>query len=98
MTPEKWLGEATKGELLVTIPDRLFKIVIKTSETPDEIDVLAFYYPQNGRGYSKGSYDHTKYMVSIDWVEKRTKLDFLTSLNDEYEKKVERTKTRPMWE
>lgn len=96
--PRKTIGEQTKGELLVAIPDGLFKIVIKNSEAPGEIDVLAFYYPQTGRGFKKKPYDHEKRMVSIDWIEKRSNLDFLTTLDDEYEKDIERKKTRPMWE
>lgn len=98
LTPRKWIGEISKGELPVAIPDGLFKIVIKNSEVSGEIDILAFYYPHNGRGYSKGPFDHSKYMVSIDWIEKRTGLDFLTTLDDEYEKAIERKKTRLMWE
>lgn len=98
LKPRKWIGEVSKGELPVAIPDGLFKIVIKDSDVSGEIDILAFYYPHEGRGYSKGPHDHSKRMVSIDWIEKRTGLDFLTSLDDEYEIKVERKKNKPMWE
>jgi len=96
--PRKWIGEISKGELPVAIPDGLFKIVIKNSEVSGEIDTLAFYYPHDEEGYSKGPYDHSKYLKSIDWIEKQTGLDFLTALDDEYERKVERKKNKPIWE
>jgi len=97
-TPSKWIGEIGKGELPVAIPDGLFKIIIKDSETEGEVDVLAFYYPHGGRDYKKGPFDHAKRLVSVNWIEKRTGLDFLTVLDDEYEEKVERKKTKPLWE
>lgn len=93
-TPTRWLGEKVKGEMLIAIPDRLFKIVIKESGD-GSIDTLAFIYPQDApRG---APYDHKPYMTSIDFIEKKTGLDFLTTLPDATEKRIEGQKTEELW-
>ncbi len=81
----------------IAIPDALFKIVIKESQVPNRPDVLAFIYPQEGENYRRGPFDHTEYLTSVDGVEARTGLDFLTSLSDDAETVVERLIPTALW-
>ena len=97
-TPEIWLGEKQKGEMLIAIPNALFKIVVKESTDANRPSVLAFIYPQTGPGYNKGPFDHLMYLVSVDEVEERTRLDFLTALPDSDEAAVEGDKAENLWE
>jgi len=94
-TPLEWLGE--EGEMRIAIPDALFKIVIKESQDSNRPDVLAFIYPQEGENYRRGPFDHAEYLTSVDGVEARTGLDFLTSLADDDEAVVERLIPTALW-
>lgn len=94
-TPRAWLGEPEKGEIPVAIPDALFKIVIRESENPDRPDVLAFIYPQD---VAKGKpYDHTPFMTTVDVIERKTGIDFLTVLPDAIESEIEAGKPENLW-
>lgn len=94
-TPTAWIGEPRKGEMLVAIPDKLFKIVIRATPDPNRPEVLAFVYPQDvKRGKS---YDHRPYLRSIDFIEEKTGLDFLTSLPAAMERQIEKKKATTLW-
>ena len=94
-TPSDWLGE--EGEMKIAIPDALFKIVIKESQNPNRPDVLAFIYPQEGENYRSGPFDHTEYLISVNGVEARTGLNFLTSLPDQDEDAIEQIIPTALW-
>lgn len=96
--PRRWLGEKSKGEMLIAIPDALFKIVIRVSANPDRPHVLAFVYPQKGQSYTKSPFSHKKFLKSVDDVEKLTGLDFLTALPDADEKEVEKAAAIALWD
>jgi endonuclease G, mitochondrial len=82
----------------VAIPDALFKIVVKESGTKNKPDVLAFIYPQVGPGYYRGKpYDHTRYLTTVDEIEKLTGIDFLTAIPDEKEQSIESKEVRTLW-
>ena len=95
LTPTDWLGEPKKGEVAAAIPDKLFKIVIRETEDPNRPEVLAFAYPQDvGKS---NPYDHRPYLFSVDDIEKKTGLDFLTILPDEIEEDIEKVKAISLW-
>ncbi len=95
LAPTAWIGEPRKGELPVAIPDKLFKIIIRATADSNRPEVLAFVYPQDAK---RGSpYDHRPYLRSIDFIEQKTGLDFLTSLPDAIESQIERQKATTLW-
>ncbi len=87
------LGEPTKGEMEIAVPDALFKIVIR--ETNDGLAVLAFIYPQDVR--TAASYNHLRHAVSVDETEERTGHDFLASLPDAAEEAIEAQVASALW-
>lgn len=95
--PSGWIGQG--DEFRVAIPYALFKIVIKDSEThPEKPDVLAFLYPQIGPTYhGKAPYPHQNYLVSVDYIEELTGLDFLTTLPDAIENELESETKEWLW-
>ena len=75
----------------VPVPDACFKIMI--DETEGKIRTQAFVVPQDvAAGASLN-----QYLVSIDEVERLTKLDFLPGLKDEVESKIESIKASRPW-
>ncbi len=96
-TPTQFLGEAAKNEMLIGIPDALFKIVIKESDVPPRPDVLAFIYPQEDTGHKKGPFNHIKFLRSIDDIEDLTGLDFLKILPEEDQDAIESSKATELW-
>lgn len=94
--PSGWIGN--EGEFPIAIPDALFKIVIKNSDDEDQLDVLAFLYPQIGPTYyGKSPYPHQNYLVSVDDIEELTGLDFLTTLSDDDEEEIEANTEEWLW-
>lgn len=93
--PNAWLGEPEKGEMAIAIPTSLFKIVIHDTDDPNRPAVLAFIYPQDVEG--SAPFDHKPFMTSVDKIEEKTGLDFLTSLPDDIEKEIERKETTALW-
>lgn len=96
-TPTKWIGG--KKELKVAVPDYCFKIVVRQSATAGKPEVLAFEYPNtNSKNVlrRKKPFDHSKFQVTVDKIEKDTGLDFLTVLKDDIEGEVEAQKA-PIW-
>lgn len=98
LKPDRYLGQRELGEVMVAIPDAFFKIIVREVPGQDPA-VLAFIYPQRGRGYKKsGGYDHTPFLTNVDAIEHFTGLDFLTALGDEIEKRVEKKTATELWE
>ena len=95
--PKEWIGEKSKGEAPVAVPDALFKIIVKEGADTPRPDVLAFIYKQQGMGYGKGPFNHSLHLVALGEIEKLTGLDFLTSLPDDVEAKVEKVKAKALW-
>ena len=93
--PNAWLGEPEKGEMPIAIPDALFKIVIRDTDNSDQPAVLAFIYPQDVT--ERAPYNHTPYLRSVDTVERKTGLDFLTALPDTSEEAIEQRKATVLW-
>jgi endonuclease G, mitochondrial len=96
------IGEPDKGEFLVTVPDALFKVVVRDprpeeGERPELPQVLAFIYPQVGAGYAAAPYNHARYLTTVDEIEETTGLDLLSSLPDSIEREVERTEAPNVW-
>jgi len=89
------LGDS--GEFPVAIPEALFKIVIRESGIPDRPNFLAFIYPQLGPGYTAKSYNHARFLTTVDEIEKLTGIDLLTSLPDNVEKELEAKEAPGLW-
>ncbi len=94
--PEKFIGEPSKNEVEVAIPDALFKIVIKEN-SDSSFESLAFIYPQSHNLYSQTPYKHREFLVTIDEIETKTGLDFLTVLDDPLEDQIESTLANNLW-
>ena len=94
MTPSSYIGESEKKEMPVAVPDAFFKIVIKESKDIERPDILAFIYPHDTPKKDK---NHKRYLVSVDEIETRTGLDFLTILPDDIEAQLESKKAKSLW-
>ena len=95
--PNRWIGETSKGELPVAVPDALFKIVIREIPESPSIDVLAFVYPQDHPSYAKRPWNHAAWLTTVDKIERLTGLDFLATLPKEAQQKLERRKAKTLW-
>lgn len=92
----KWIGDA--GEVPVAIPDGFYKIIVKDSADPKRPDVLAFYYEHlETLDDSSADVDHSPFLKSVDWIEEKTGLDFLSALEDDVEASVERDPAPALW-
>ena len=81
----------------MAVPDAFFKIVVKDALNGG-LDVLAFILPMyGGDDYGSSNADLTPYLTSVDTIEALTGLDFLTNVNEEREKKVERIVQTKLW-
>lgn len=100
--PKAYLGEPAKHEMLIAIPDALFKIVIRETRDPQRPEVLAFRFPQSHPKYRKRpgekAYDLAYFLVTVDSIEAATGLDFLTTLPDAIEAELEARKATRLWE
>lgn len=95
-SPHAYIGE--EGEFPVAIPDALFKIVIRKGNRPDVPEVMAFIYPQIGAGYYEGKpYDHTRYITSINEIQKMTGLTFLNSVSGNERRMLVEQNSRDIW-
>lgn len=95
--PKSWLGEKAKKEMLIAIPDALFKIVVRMPEGSMTPEVLAFRFPQEHPKYNEAVYDLKYFLTTVDQIEKETGLDFLTILPDDVEAVVESKKAAQLW-
>lgn len=77
----------------VKIPKAFYKILMKpgTPETPAQ--ALAFIFPQN----AKANASLMKFVTTIDKVEQQTGIDFFHQIDDEFEEKLEASKTPEAW-
>ncbi|MBR1537102.1 MAG: DNA/RNA non-specific endonuclease [Treponema sp.] len=85
---------ASIGENNVTVPEFYYKVILaplyedendkKTPEDASGAVAIGFVFPNEK--CTKNLFD---YAVSIDEIEKRTKLDFFSLLDDEYENEIE---------
>lgn len=71
----------------VQVPESFYKIFVGINKQDQAVSMLAFVMPQD----VKGSEPLTKFLVSVDEVEKRTGYDFFSELNDAQENKLEAT-------
>jgi DNA/RNA endonuclease G (NUC1) len=85
----EWIGD--EGEVPVAIPGAFFKIIVR-----EPLEVIALLYPHR-EGSQKGPYNHSRYLVSVDYIELLTGLDFLTILPDKVEDRVEAYPARHVW-
>ena len=62
---------------------------------------VAFVYPQRHAAYGgkkkRSRHDHEAFLVSVDEIETRTGLDFLTDLPDEVESDLESELAEALW-
>ena len=94
-TPSEWIGDP--GEVKVVVPDAFYKIIVKDALNGG-LDVLAFIFPMyGGDDYGRSTADLEPYLTSVDTIEALTGLDFLSNVNDEIEKKVERIVQTELW-
>ncbi len=80
-SPSMWLGE--NDEVKAAIPDALFKIVIR--ETNSGIETLTFLFPNI---IPKEEKDYRLYLTSMGRIEQLTGLTFITNLNAEKQAKI----------
>jgi DNA/RNA endonuclease G (NUC1) len=88
----KRIGEPSKNEMQIAVPDALFKIVVR--ETDANLKTLAFIYDQDvAKRTGDQPYDHKPHAVSINQIEKLTGFDFVLpdADNPAIESKVNRT-------
>ena len=94
--PSRWIGDP--GEVRVAVPDAFFKIVVKESDQPGELDVLAFLVPMEGVGdYCSTAHELRPYLTAVDVIEALTGLDFLTALEDGAEAGLEQVVHTKLW-
>ena len=76
----RWIGDEDKGERPVAVPDALFKIVVRDSNSPGAVESLAFLYPQLGPRYyaQRSAFEHERFLTTIAEIENLTGLDFPT--------------------
>ena len=91
-----FIGEPEKDEMLVAIPEALFKIVIKESSGGIP-EVLAFIYPQIGPGYDEDPFDHSRFLTTVSEIEKRTNLSFFNSLSASQRELIRSSQTSDLW-
>jgi len=77
----------------IAIPKAFYKILIKPSENPSSIKVLAFIFPQN----AKPNASLMSFVTTIDEVERQSGIDFLSELDDSVEEGLEAKKTPQLW-
>jgi endonuclease G len=75
----------------VAVPEAFFLIVI--DETEGKLRTMAFVVPQEAATTD----DPGRYLTSIDEIQRRTGLDFLTELEDVAEKQVEAQRASRVW-
>lgn len=74
----------------IAIPDAFYKIILKKEDKLTK--VIAFLMPNK-----KSDEEIEKYLVSVDEIEKKTKIDFLSDLPDTLENKIEKEINKDFW-
>jgi endonuclease G len=75
----------------VAVPESFFLIVVDENE--GRLRTLAFLVPQETLAHA----DPEKFLTSIDEIQRRTGLDFLSDLEDTAERQVEQAKATRVW-
>ena len=80
-----------KNELKVSVPDTLYKIVVREKTQSEQVhsvpvekddpEMLVFLYPQLGPRYylDKNDYEHEKYLTTLAEIEELIGLTFVTN-------------------
>jgi len=102
----EWIGDP--GELPVAIPDAFFKIVIRETDDAGHPEVLGFLFEHfdpkiknlydNRRNHKIDDNDLSLFFASLDTIEARTGLDFLTMLPDTAEVEIESVTPTRLWD
>ena len=82
----------TIGANHVAVPDKFYKIVVSCTEKGDNIDAIAFIFPNQ----KIAGTPLTAFITTIDEIENETGLDFLKDLDKQIQARVEAQKAR-MW-
>jgi DNA/RNA endonuclease G (NUC1) len=90
--PTEWIGDP--GEIKVAVPDAFYKIVVR--ESGSTLELLAFLFPKDDEAGRKAKLE--RYLTSVDNIEQLTGLDFLTSLDDSIEEKLESSVATKLWD
>lgn len=77
----------------VKIPNAFYKILIKPSTPQTPAKALAFIFPQN----AKPTASLMTFVTTIDEVERLTGIDFFADLDDDFEERLESSKTPQAW-
>lgn len=75
----------------VAVPEAFFLILVDEHE--GRLRTLAFLVPQDAPAEA----DPQHYLVSIEEIQRRTALDFLSELDDESERQIEQTRAPRVW-
>lgn len=78
----------------VSVPTHLYKIVY-AQDASKKWDAIAFVLPNQTKTFA-AQYDFSKWIRSIDWIEGRAGLDFLSALDDPVENALE-AQTPALW-
>ncbi len=81
------------GDNEVAVPTHFYKIIVD-DKNPEDVQTLAFILPNKPL---RGQTDISKYLTSIDEIEKLTGLDFLTALPIDIQKEVEASTAAALW-
>ncbi len=89
----EWLGGYP--DYMVAVPQAYFKIIVEARNgTPH---VLALLYPHHKDYPTKGPWHHSEYLVSVDYIEMLTGLDFFTEMPEDIERILESRVAKKIW-
>lgn len=92
-TADGFIPFTTVGDNEVAVPTHCYKIILAKGKN-DKLQTIAFVM-QNKNGYGK-PYRLEPYIVTIDWIEERTGINFFPKLTEQEEEELE-TKRSPLW-
>jgi endonuclease G len=75
----------------VRVPDAFFMIIVDENES--RLRTLAFLVPQD----TPANADPERYLTTIDEIQRRTGIDFLSELEDGAEREVEQQRAKRVW-
>jgi len=81
------------GDNEVAVPTHFYKIIVD-DKNPDDVQALAFILPNIAL---RGETNLSKYLTSIDEIEKQTGLDFLNALPIDLQREVEANAAPSIW-
>lgn len=91
-TADGQVNFTTIGDNAVAVPTHYFKIVVRTGANGRH-EAIAFVF--ENRPYNR-PYQFERQIRSIDWIEERTGLDFLSELSETEQQAIEQSPS-PMW-